>query len=138
MAQRPGSHQIERAQEAYAEILSWLVRVGLLVMGVTFVLYAAEAIPAAVPISEVPASWGLDAHSYAELRGIEPGWSWVRNLADSGIIAFAGVVYFPVAAGIAVLGAAVLFARDRTYPYVVIALLEALVLALAATGWLAG
>lgn len=99
-----------------------------------FALYAFNALPASLPIREVPEYWHLDSSSYTSITGTETGWRWIRNISDAGLLAFAGLVYFPISAIVAVLAAAAFYARNRVAAYAFIALLEGAVLILAATG----
>lgn len=130
--------QIDTSQRSYATLLTWLVRVGLVVMGTGFVVYAAGWVAASVPIGSVPDFWGLDAHTYAEATGFPTGWRWVENLGDGAVLAFAGTLIFPLSATLAALGAAAFFARDHVWEYAAIALSEAALLCIAASGILTG
>lgn len=129
---------IETSQRSYATLLVWLVRVGLIVMGAGFLVYAAGWATAALPISSVPDFWNLDARTYAEATGFPTGWRWVEDLGDGAVLAFAGTLVFPLAATLAALGAAGFFARDRVRAYAGIAVSEAVLLCIAASGLLTG
>ena len=133
-----GTNQIEQAQVSYATLLVWLVRVGLVGMAGLFLPYATGLVAAAVPIAEVPMYWSMDATSYGQAMGVSTGWGWVGSLADSGVLAFAGIILFPASATLAALAAAAFFVRQRIAVYPLIALAEAVVLVIAATGILAG
>jgi len=133
-----GINPIEPAQLSYATLLVWLVRSGLVSMSVLFVVYAAGWVPAAIPIGEVSTYWAMDASTYAVTAGVPTGWQWIRFLDDGGVLAFLGAILFPVSATIAALAAAAFFARHRVGVYALIALAEAVVLVIAATGVLTG
>ena len=138
MDSRSQTNQIEPAQLSYAILLVWLVRANLVAMSVFFLLYATGWVPAAIPIGEVPMYWTMSASTYATTVGVPTGWQWIYSLGDSGVLAFVGTVLFPVTTTIAALAAAALFARDRVTVYSLIALAEAVVLVIAATGVIAG
>ncbi len=138
MDSRSLTNQIELAQLSYATLLVWLVRVGLVVMSVFFLLYATGWVPAAIPIGEVPAYWAMDASSYARTVGVPTGWHWIHFLDDGSVLAFLGTILFPIASTIAAFAAAALFARNRVTVYSLIALAETVVLVIAATGIIAG
>ena len=138
MDSRSRANQIESSQLSYATLLVQLVRVNLVAMSVLFLLYATGWVPAAIPIGEVPMYWTLSASTYATTVGVATGWQWIYSLGDSGVLAFVGTVLFPVTTTIAALAAAALFARDRVTVYSLIALAEAVVLVIAATGVIAG
>ena len=131
-------NQIEPAQLSYATLLVWLVRAGLIAMSGFFLVYATGWVPAAIPIGEVPAYWAMNASTYAATAGVPIGWQWIHYLGDGGVLAFVGAILFPVSATIAALAAAALFARHRVAVYSLIALAEAVVLVIAATGVVTG
>ena len=62
---------IEPVQQSFARMLVWLVRIGLALLFLTFVLYAAEIVPSAIPLRDVPDLWSLSASEYVEQSGLE-------------------------------------------------------------------
>jgi hypothetical protein len=129
-----GANKIEAAQLSYATLLVWLVRIGIVGMAALFLPYATGWVSAAIPIGQVPMYWTMDAAHYGRAVGVDAGWGWLGSLADSGVLAFAGTILFPISATVAALAAAAIFLRHRLPVYSGIALAEAAVLVIAATG----
>lgn len=130
----PDVPMIEQVQISYARILGAAVLAGFLLLFAGFTLYAAGILPSELPVSEVPELWHLSAEEYARETGREPGWAWVQEIAQGDKLAFAALVYFPMATLVLVFIAGLLFARNRVASYAIIAILEAIVLVVAATG----
>lgn len=136
-ARRPAADArppLDPVQDAYAGLLVWFVRVALLALFVTFVLYAAGVVPSELPVSEVPDSWHLSAEEYAAATGAPAGWAWIGALGEGRTLAFAALVLFPLGTLVMVTAAIVLYLRNRVPAYAVITLLELVVLVIAATG----
>jgi len=132
-------------QIIYADVLEKGMFAGLMLMITTFALYLLGVMKPAVPLNEISRYWNLPVHDYLEainhnflhLEHPVTGWNWL------GLINYGDFVNFvPVAilSGITIIcyGAVVpgMFKRgDMTYT--IIAVLEVLILSLAASGLLA-
>jgi MFS superfamily sulfate permease-like transporter len=125
---------IEPVQAAYAKALGVAVLIGFVLLFAGFALYASGALPSVTSIGEVPELWHLSAGEFAAQTSQELGWAWVRGLGQGDQLAFATLIYFPAATLILVVLAGILYARHRIRSYAIIALLEGLVLLVAATG----
>ena len=125
---------IEPVQLTFASILVWLVRFGLGLLFVTFVVYASGLIPSILAIADVPDHWHLSSNEYAELTDLEIGWAWLGAFDQGRTLVFAALVFFPT--GMMVLAAVtvVLYLRQKVPAYALIAFLELVVLIVAATG----
>ena len=125
---------IEPVQQSFARMLVWLVRIGLALLFLTFVLYAAEIVPSAIPLRDVPDLWSLSASEYVEQSGLETGWGWVSRISEGRTLVFASLVLFPAGTMLLIAVAGVLYVRHRVPAYALIAFLEVTVLIIAATG----
>ena len=133
---RPG-RGIEPTQLAFATMVSWVVRIGLMLLAAAFTIYVVGLIPSAVPIAEVPTLWHLDAVTYSYRTSHELGWAWISSLGTGDTLAFAALVLFPAGTMVVIAITAALYVRDRSLTYAWIALAEFLVLLTAASGILA-
>lgn len=129
---------VEPVQIAYARLLGVAVLAGFVFLFAGFVLYSAGVPASGTPIDEVPELWHLSAEEFAERTSRELGWRWVRDIGQGDLLAFAAVVYFPSATLVVILIGGLLFARHKNTSYAIIAVLEAVVLLVAATGVLGG
>ena len=132
-------------QLLYAKILEKGMLLGLVLMFITFGLYVFGRLPAAIPLSEIASYWNQPVHDYLQAINqnylhwdhLPTGWSWLKLVGKGDFINFvpvailAGVTifcYLAIVPG--------LFKRgDKAYA--VMALAEAAILALAASGLLA-
>jgi len=134
-----------REQVLYANILEKGMYTGLLLMFITFTLYIFKIMPSAIPLEQVTDLWSQPVHDYLvainenflHKEHLMTGWTWLTMLTASDFLNF-----FPVAilSGITIICylsiTPGLFNRgDKAMG--IMALLEAIVLTLAASGVLA-
>jgi hypothetical protein len=128
--------QATEEQLLYAKILEKGMLVGLALLFITFALYVFGIMPAAIPLSEISGYWNQPVHDYLvainnnflHMEHLPTGWAWVKLIGKGDFINF-----IPVAILSGVPG---LFKRgDKAYA--IMALAEAVILALAASGLLA-
>ena len=132
-------------QQAYAWLLDWGMKIGLVMLLVTFGMYLTGVMSPYVPVQDlVNGDWALPVHGkegqagYLEKQHIQAGWWWLSQLGKGDFVNFLGIAFL---AGVTIVCYArvipILFAKkDRIYG--VIALLEVAVLTLAASGVLRG
>lgn len=125
-------------QERYARVLDWGTRVGLLVLVLSFAAYVGGLMEAHVPPDRLPALWEHPVARYLELTQSPTGWGWLAMIHRGDM---AGVLGIAILAGCSVpclLALVPLYAARRERAFVAICLVEVAVVALAASGWLAG
>ena len=126
--------QVDPVQKGFASVLIWIVRIGLIIMTVSFVLYVSGSVRSSVAPDEVPDYWHLDSCEYRDAAGGHQGWQWMRDLGNGTTLAFAGLIFFPASIIVAVAIAAFLYLRHGVRRYAIISALLAIVLTVAATG----
>jgi hypothetical protein len=137
----------ERAQASdeqmlYARILAAGMYIGLGVLLLTFALYLTGVLSPAVPIRELANYWTLPAHEYLEAINHEflhrdhivDGWSWVYVLNRGDYLNFVGIALLALVTIGCYLGILPMLLRKRDWIYATIAVLEVVILALAASG----
>ncbi|MDH5202504.1 MAG: hypothetical protein OEW69_04520 [Nitrospirota bacterium] len=121
-------------QLAYARILDKGMKIGLLILIITFVIYLSGILPPYLILSDLPKYWSMSVHKYLEYTGINPGWAWVDMVYKSDFLNFIGIAFL---AGVTIVCyfriIPILFKR-KDIVYVTIAVLEILVLMFAASG----
>lgn len=132
-------------QILYAKILEIGMYFGLGLLFVTFALYVFGIMKPAVPLSEIATYWSQDVHSYLvaintnflHLEELPIGWAWLKLIGRGDFINFVPIAILSgvtVVCYIAIIPG--LFQRgDKAYA--VIAIAEAAILILAASGLLA-
>jgi len=121
-------------QILYANLLNKGMLVGLLGLIVTFIIYGAGIMKPFIPLGDVQDYWVMPVSEYLEKSGMHAGWWWLSHMKFGDMLNF-----FPIA----LLSAATIFCyaaiipgmlRKKDTAYVVLAILEILVLVVAASG----
>lgn len=131
-------------QKRYGAILDIAMKVGLLVLVITFVLYLIGAPKPFIPVEDVSSYWTSKLHEvvngeevgYLHKTGIEPGWAWASpdNLKKSDFLTFAPIAFLASVTVICYLSILPIFLKRKDYIYAALAVTEVLVLVLAASG----
>jgi hypothetical protein len=135
----------QNEQLLYAKVLEAGMYLGLLVLFVTFALYIFGIVTPAVPLDRVPGYWSQGVQEYLEtvnrdwwhLEHPPTGWGWVLLLGKGDFLNFVGIATLAGVTIICYLAIIPTLLRKRDRAYAVMSLLEAIVLALAASGILA-
>lgn len=124
-------------QKRYGAILDIAMKVGLLALVITFVLYLIGVPQPHIPVGDVAANWGLKVSGddgYLKVTGIEKGWSWARHLGQSDFLTFAPITFLASVTVICYLSILPIFLKRKDYIYAALASAEVFVLVLAASG----
>ena len=124
-------------QLLYASILQKGMFVGIVTLFITFALYALSIMKPYIPLDEVSHYWTMNVHDYLHHAHIKTGWSWVGMLNYGDFINFIGVAILAGVTIICYLAIIPVLLKSNDKVYAVLAVLEALVLSLAASGILA-
>ena len=129
-------------QLAYAGVLNVGMWIGLFLLVVTFIVYISGVLPSYVPIeklSEIPQGsnvpyWGMRAHEFNQAFNVPTGWGWTSLVAKGDYLNFVGIAMLGGLSILCYLVILPILIRKKDTAYVVIAIFEVLVLALAASG----
>lgn len=126
--------QATEEQIAYAKLLDTGMKFGLIMLVITFVIYLTGIMSPYIPVNDLPKYWGMSVYKYLEATNIHPGWSWLGMLGKGDFLNFTGIAFL---AGVTILCyiriIPILF-NKKDMVYGAIAILEVLVLVLAASG----
>lgn len=125
-------------QETYARWLDLATRIGFAVSLCAFLLYASAALPAYVPLSELPRVWGLPVHRFIELTGAPQGWEWLSLLGYGDYLCLAAVALFGLVTLACYVRIVPILMRRGAWLEAALALAQVVVLVAAASGVLAG
>ena len=131
--------QLEAGPEQllYASILAKGMYVGLLMLFITFAIYAIGIMKPYIPLDEISHYWTMNVHDYLHHAKIGTGWSWLGMLNYGDFINFIGVAVLAGVTILCYLAVVPVLLKNNDKVYAVLALMEALILALAASGILA-
>ncbi|MCM8762673.1 MAG: hypothetical protein NC929_05105 [Candidatus Omnitrophica bacterium] len=121
-------------QIVYANLLDLGMKIGLLLLFISFVIYVVGILPSYLPVKELPNYWGMSVHDYLEQTDIPRGWKWLNMINYGDFLNFIGIAFLAaVTIGCYLRIVPILF-RKKDAVYGIIALIEVLVLVLAASG----
>ncbi len=121
-------------QTNYANLLFYGCWIGLAVMLVTYLLYVTELLPPHVPLNEITVYWTKPVGHYLENAHAPQGWSWLNLLGKGDYVNFIGIVLLAGMSILCYLRIIPALLRKGDKPMVIIAVLEVLVLIVAASG----
>lgn len=124
-------------QKRYGAILDICMKVGLLVLVISFILYLVGFPEPKIPVDEVSENWGLKVagdDGYLAKTGIQKGWSWATHLNQSDFLTFAPIAFLASVTVVCYLAILPIFLKRKDYIYALLAIGEVLVLVLAASG----
>jgi hypothetical protein len=128
--------QASEEQMAYAGVLNVGMWLGLAVLVITFFVYISGVIPSYVPIDDLPKYWTMRVHDFNVALNAPTGWNWVSLVGRGDYLNFVGIA---ILSGLTILCYLVILPiliRKKDRAYAVIAVIEVLVLSLAASGLL--
>jgi putative copper export protein len=123
-------------QIAYANVLNIGMWFGLALLIITFFVYLSGLLPSYVPIDDLPKYWTMRVHDFNVALNAPTGWGWAALVNKGDYLNFVGIA---ILSGLTILCYLVILpilARKKDRAYVVIAIVEVLVLSLAASGLL--
>ncbi|MBF0507010.1 MAG: hypothetical protein HQL09_09260 [Nitrospirae bacterium] len=123
-------------QLAYAKILDVGMKTGLLMLLVSFVVYLSGILSPHVPVRDLPKYWSMPVKKYLAATHIHTGWSWLGMIGKGDFLNFIGIAFLAGVTIICNLRIIPIFLKKKDIVYTIFAVLEVLVLTLAASGML--
>ena len=132
-------------QMLYADILAKGMYIGLAMLFATFGLYASGIMAPSIPLSEVQNYWHLPVGEYLaainanhlHLEHAPTGWAWLHLIGKGDFLNFIGVAVLSGVTIICYIAITPGLFRRGDKAYAIMAIAEALILTLAASGLLA-
>ena len=121
-------------QELYAKILNIGMLVGLAGLVIAFIIYCTGILEPLIPLEKVQTYWTLSVHEYLKQSGIQAGWAWFGNLQFGDMLNFLPIAFLSLLTIVCYIAILPGLIRKKDTAYVVIAVLEIIVLAVAASG----
>lgn len=121
-------------QITYAKILDFGMKLGLAISVITFAIYLSGILPPHIPVNDLPNYWEMSVHEYLQATGLHTGWSWTGMLYKGDILNFVGIAFLSGITMICYIVIIPILFRKKDTVYGLIAIVEVLVLVLAASG----
>jgi hypothetical protein len=121
-------------QILYARLLEKGMFVGLLILLITFGLYAFGVMDPYIPLDKISEYWSMNVNDYLHHANIKAGWAWVGMLKYGDFVNFIGIA---ILAGVTILCYAAIIPtllKSNDKVYAVLAALEVIILTVAASG----
>jgi hypothetical protein len=139
------SGEADADQLLYAGILAKGMYLGLGILTLTFILYMIGLPQPGIPIEELPRLWTLSVHDYIETVNHEflhrpevvDGWGWVPLVGMSDFLNFVGIAILAAVTIVCYMGILPSLFRKEDWIFASIAVVEVIVLVLAASGLVA-
>ncbi len=120
----------------YSVLLSRLAQIGFVFLLITFVLYLFGILGNYVPRHLLPQYWGHPLHQYLNLTQVKTGWSWLHELHHGDFLNLLPIAFLASITIICLATITIRFFRNREPLQGMIAILEIIVLLIAASGLL--
>lgn len=130
-ADLPGDEQL-----VYARLLDVGMRLGLVLLVLTFAVYLLGAVEPHVPVADLPRYWSLPLAKYLAATGAHTGWGWIHLLDRGDYLNFVGIAFLSGITVLCYLAIGPMFVQKKDTAYAWLSALEVLVLGLAASGLL--
>ncbi len=122
------------AQLRYADTLFYGALLGFVTMLITYALYVCGVLTPQIPLEEMPRLWSQSAAAYRAAGNIPQGWGWLALVGKGDMCNFIGIAFLAALTIICFVQLAIGLLRQKQWIMAIIAILEVLVLSLAASG----
>ena len=122
------------AQLRYADTLFYGALLGFVTMLVTYALYVFGVLTPQIPLDEMPRLWSQSAAAYRAAGNIPQGWGWLALVGKGDMCNFIGIAFLAALTIVCFVQLAISLLRQKQWIMAIIAILEVLVLSLAASG----
>ena len=123
-----------REQIIYANLLIIGVWAGIIILATTYAIYLTGALPSHVEISLIPSLWGKGVNEFIEITHSPHGWGWVSLLTKGDFLNYTGFVLLALMTIFCYLVLVRGYVRQKNWIFAAIAVLEIIVLSVAASG----
>ena len=127
-----------REQIIYANLLIIGVWLGIIILVTTYAIYLTGILPSHIDISVIPQLWGKGVSEFLEITHSPHGWAWLPLLTKGDFLNYTGFVLLALMTIVCYLVLVRGYIRQKNWIFAVIAVLEIVVLSVAASGILGG
>ena len=121
-------------QVLYSKILNIGMLIGLAGLVIAFIIYCTGVLAPLIPLEKVQTYWILSVHEYLTQSGIQAGWAWFGNLQFGDMLNFLPIAFLSLLTIVCYIAIIPVLIRKKDTAFDVIAVLEIMVLAVAASG----
>lgn len=125
-------------EPVYGRLLHYLVLVGFVFLGITFLVYAFGLLPSYMEAHRVPEVWHLPADEAVAETQRPAFWAWLTNLDRADLLSLGSLAVLSATTPVGFLVLIALFLRRRDLAYAAMVATQVAVLLLAASGVIGG
>ena len=126
--------QPSREQIIYANFLIIGVWVGIIILVATYSIYVTGILSSHVEMSLIPMVWDKGVSEFLEITHSPHGWGWVSLLAKGDFLNYIGFAFLALMTIVCYLVLVRGYSRRKDWTFAAIAVLEIVVLSVAASG----
>lgn len=137
VVQRPAPAKSERVspeQKVYADLLDVGMKVGLVMLVISFAVYVLGIVEPHVPLESLPQYWSMPVSEYLRQANVGTGWSWLGLVGKGDFMNFAGIAFLSAITIVCYVRILPMTLRQGEKLFTSILAVEALVLTLGASG----
>jgi len=134
MQEQTAASKASKEQITYANLLFFGCWGGLALMAITYLIYILGIIPPHVSMDKVTALWSQPVKVYLTQGNVQTGWGWARLLSKGDFLNFLGIALLAGMTIVCYIPLIPAFLKKKDYLYTTFAVLEIIVLGLAASG----
>jgi hypothetical protein len=120
-------------QIRYAKVLSTGVKIGFVLLVVSFFLYMTGILKPLVPVDQLPKYWGLSADEFVKTTGTPTGWGWLKMIVKGDMLNYFGIVVLASISIFSTFAVLPIFSRNGEKAHLVISIALILVLLISAS-----
>lgn len=130
------SNKLKATEEqlAYAALLDTGMKIGLLMLVISFAIYLSGILTPHVQVNDLPKYWSMPVKEYLQTTNIHTGWSWLGMLGKGDFLNFLGIAFLSSITIFCYMRIIPILFRKKDSVYGILAIIEVLVLVLAASG----
>jgi hypothetical protein len=121
-------------QILYGNILNKGMLMGLLGLIIAFVIYVLGILTPKIPLEKIQLYWQMSVRDYLHESGMHAGWAWLKNLKYSDMLNFIPIAFLSALTIFCFMAIIPGLMRKKDTAYVMLAILEVIVLVVAASG----
>jgi len=123
-----------KEQIIYANLLLIGMVTGIIIMLITYAIYLSGMLAPHVDLSLIINNWDKGIHEYLEITHSPHGWGWLALLGNCDFLNYIGFVLLALMTIFCYLVLVRGYARNKDWIFTTIAILEIVVLSIAASG----
>jgi hypothetical protein len=134
---KPDKVYADRVQLAYAKTLDFVSHAIIVVMAAGYAFYLLRLLPNTIPIELIARNWGLNSSDLRSQLHHHCGWSCFSSipaLLHGDALSYASVIFLSMATMLCLITALFAFLAEKNRIFMVMAIMQILVLGVAASG----